>query len=98
MSEKPSKPEYAQQSRLSVVYFRAPVNFGGEEKESVSVPSKADLERGQRASNAVDGVEPDETLPGIVLLKRRHNLHSGKREEVRTFVPWSNVRSISYGE
>ena len=48
MSEKPSKPEYAQQSRLSVVYFRAPVNFGGEEKESVSVPSKADLERGSQ--------------------------------------------------
>ena len=103
----PTEPYHAPCLRLSVVYFRDSVWLQSE-LQSVSVA----LPGFPLTANSVDSVEPANVLPdgscvpvtaterghGLLISKKVHNLHTGKRHVMRTFCPWHNVRSISYAE
>lgn len=106
-SEKSAEPKYAPQTKLSVVYFNESVSFGGVEMNSASVGLTS-------ASNSVDSIVPGwlagdgsilvghegdaEGARGMVLRKKRHNLHTGKRTLDQTLVPWSNIKNVGFGE
>ncbi len=100
--------EYKPQTRLSVVMFDRSVMFGAEiDSASVWVPGS----KGQAPSNAVDSIElawldgqgnvgtgHGTPSDGLVMRKRVHDLTNGRRIVRQAFVPWSNIRSIIYGE
>jgi hypothetical protein len=103
--------EYKPHTKLTAVHFDRSVMFGSE-MESASVWKPGSL--GAAPSNSVDEiypvcldasggvVNPNEKsarqTDGIVLRKRVHDLTTRQRVIKQTFVPWSNVRSVSYGE
>lgn len=102
--------EFKPQTRLAVVYFDRSVMFGSE-MESASVPSANDIKRGNRGSNSVDSItlawlNADGSVSdagagaadGLALRTAKHDLNTGKKRIMQSFVPWSNVRSVSYGE
>lgn len=103
----PAEPVYAPCLNLSVVFFVNSVMLQGEIHSASITPKGASA-----TSNAVDSIVPANVLPdgrcepaaaserghGLLLSKKVHNLNTGKRQVVRTFVPWHNVRSISYAE
>lgn len=105
------EPEYKPMTKLSAVHFDRSVMFGSEmESASVWKPGS----QGAAPSNSVDEIVPvcvdaagglvgineksARQSDGIALRKRVHDLNTGRRIVRQTFVPWVNVRSISYGE
>ena len=100
-------PHYAQCLRLSVVYFRESAWLQNElQSASVALPGFP------LTANSVDSISPACIMPdgscvevttgargdGLLLSKRVHNLHTGARQVLRTFVPWSGVRCLVYAE
>lgn len=93
--------------KVSVVYFRESVMFGSE-LHSASVTAKGQTPNSNavdtirlawlNADGEIDGAPQGRTADGLALAKRVHNLHNGKRYTMQSFVPWSNVRSLTYGE
>lgn len=98
-------------TKLAAVYFNRSVMFQTEmESASVWKPGS----QSAAPSNSVDDILPalmdpmggillmnektNRPTDGIVLRKRVHDLTTRQRVIKQTFVPWSNVRSVSYGE
>lgn len=103
--------DYKPMTKLAAVHFDRSVMFTSEmESASIWKPGSS----GAAPSNSVDDIFPalvgpngdislasDKTsrpTDGIVLRKRIHDLNTGRRIIKQTFVPWANIRSISYGE
>lgn len=99
--EKSAEPKWVPKTKLAVLYFHGSVMFGTE-LSSAAV--------GNAGSNCVDEILPgrladdgrvilgSEGAQGLVLRKRRHDLHNGKRWLDQTLVPWANIKTIGYGE
>lgn len=108
---KPKSPEATPHRRLSVVYFHRSVVLCGSEQESAALPPKD--AQAHRPGNSVDLIErcwigedgeistsaefatrpPD----GLVFRKRSHDNVKNVRVIAQTFVPWSNIRCVTYG-
>ena len=44
------------------------------------------------------GIDKGQRADGIVIRMRRHDRVTGKRYVSQEFVPWANIRSLTYGE
>ena len=94
-------PKWAPKTKIFVAYFSGSVMFGTE-MSSAAV--------GNNGSNCVDSILPgrmaddgslvtgSDKAQGLVLRKKRHDLHSGKRSLDQCLVPWSNIKGIGYSE
>lgn len=98
---KSAEPKFTPKTRLAAVYFDGSVSFGSE-MASASV--------GGTGSNVVDSIFPghiaddgqivlgSEGATGLVMRKKRHDLHNGKRSIDQCWVPWARIRNVGYGE
>lgn len=105
-STKPVAEKYAPQTKLAIAYFHLSVMFAGSEMNSASVR----IEGQAAGSNCVDSIRPATLMPdgsarviaegepalGLLLIKKCHDLHSGKRVQRQTFVPFANVKGCDY--
>lgn len=105
----PPPPEGAEvaMTRLAAVYFvNSVVVQGFGDKLSVDVPGAGQ----PLSSSSLDAIVPAVLLPsgeaipasgdeptGLMLTKLIHDRQTGKRFVARTYVPFANIRSISYG-
>lgn len=104
MSDPKQAEQYTPHRKLSVVYFHGSVMFGSE-MNSAAVSSTG--------GNSVDSILPgviqhdgtarvataeDKHTDGLLMRKKRHELHTNKRVLAQTLVPWANIKSVGYGE
>jgi hypothetical protein len=50
------------------------------------------------ADGSAVGIDKGQRADGIVVKMRRHDRVTGKRYVSQEFIPWANVRSLTYGE
>lgn len=96
---KAKEPDYKAHSKLVAVFFVDSVPFGGEQT-SASIGRNVDSiwpARLEKDGAAVT-VEPNQRADGILLRRKHHDLNTHQRVVLQAFVPWSNVRSLQYGE
>ena len=96
---KPKEPEYKPQTKVSAAFFVDSVPFGGE-CMGVSIGRNVDSIAPARleGDGTIKTVEANQRADGIVIRRKHSDLNTHARVVMQTFVPWSNVRSISYGE
>lgn len=91
--------EYKPLTKLVSVTFVNSVAFGGE-SQSAQLGRNVDAIIPARMEG--DGtpvpVEKGQRADGILLKAKRHDRVSGKRYVAMDFVPWANIRSLSYGD
>ena len=91
--------EYKPHTRLVSVTFVNSVAFGGE-SQSAQIGRNVDSIIPVRMEGDGSPVQVDkgQRADGILLRAKRHDRVTGRKFEARDFVPWANIRSLSYGE
>jgi hypothetical protein len=91
--------EFRPCTRLVSATFVHSVAFGGE-SQSVQIGRNVDsLVPGiLSADGSAVGIEKGQRADGIILRQRYYDRVTGRRMIRQDFVPWANIRSLSYGE
>ena len=98
-ASKQKEPEYKPQTKIAAAFFVDSVPFGGE-CMGVSIGRNVDSIAPVRleGDGTIKTVEANQRADGIVIRRKHSDLNTHARVVMQTFIPWSNVRSISYGE
>ena len=91
--------EYKPQTKLVSCTFVNSVAFGGE-SQSVQVGRNVDsITPARMEGDGVPvGVDKGQRADGVLLRMKRHDRVTGRKYVAMDFVPWSNIRSLSYGD
>jgi hypothetical protein len=96
---KPAEPVYKPRQRLTSAAFVQSAPFG-DERMSCQVGLNCDsiIPARLEPDGSCVPISSGQRADGILVRRKKHDLQTQKRFVDQCFIPWSNVRGLSYGE